>query len=64
MILRLLPASAPTESFVGWIEFAIRAIEGLAVAIIALSGFGFRRAPRDRIFLPSGVGAAPSVHAT
>ena len=37
MILRLLPASAPTAAFVGWIEFAIRAIEGLAVAIIALS---------------------------
>jgi len=37
MIFRLLPASAPTDAFVGWIEFAIRAIEGLAVAIIALS---------------------------
>jgi uncharacterized membrane protein len=32
-----IPASAPTDVFVGWIEFAIRAIEGLAVAIIALS---------------------------
>ena len=41
MILRLLPASAPTDAFAGWIEFAIRAIEGLAVAIIALSVFVF-----------------------
>ena len=32
-----LPISPPTDVFVGWIEFAIRAIEGLAVAIIALS---------------------------
>ena len=37
MILRLLPQSASTDAFAGWIEFAIRAIEGLAVAIIALS---------------------------
>ena len=41
MSLRLLPASAPTGLFVEWIEFAIRAIEGLAVAIIALSVFVF-----------------------
>jgi uncharacterized membrane protein len=34
-------ASAPTGLFVEWIEFAIRAIEGLAVAIIALSVFVF-----------------------
>ena len=31
------PVSPPTDAFVGWIEIAIRAIEGLAVAIIALS---------------------------
>ena len=37
MILRLLPQSAPAAAFAEWIEFAIRAIEGLAVAIIALS---------------------------
>ena len=37
MILRILPQSASTDAFAGWIEFAIRAIEGLAVAIIALS---------------------------
>ena len=37
MLFDLLPASAPTDAFAGWIEFAIRAIEGLAVAIIALS---------------------------
>ena len=37
MVFRLLPASAPAAAFAGWIEFAIRAIEGLAVAIIALS---------------------------
>jgi uncharacterized membrane protein len=37
MILRLLPQSASTDAFAGWIEIAIRAIEGLAVAIIALS---------------------------
>ena len=41
MILRLLPHPPPTDAFVGWIEFAIRAIEGLAVAIIALSVFVF-----------------------
>ena len=41
MILRLLPQSASTDAFAGWIEFAIRAIEGLAVAIIALSVFIF-----------------------
>ena len=33
--------TAPTDAFTGWIEFAIRAIEGLAVAIIALSVFAF-----------------------
>jgi uncharacterized membrane protein len=32
-----LPISPPTDAFVGWIEIAIRGIEGLAVAIIALS---------------------------
>src|SRR5512137_958367 len=32
-----IPASLPSDAFVGWIEIAIRAIEGLAVAIIALS---------------------------
>jgi uncharacterized membrane protein len=37
MMLRMLPPSASTDAFVGWIEIAIRAIEGLAVAIIALS---------------------------
>jgi uncharacterized membrane protein len=37
MVFRLLPASEPAAAFAGWIEFAIRAIEGLAVAIIALS---------------------------
>ena len=37
MLFRLLPASEPAAAFAGWIEFAIRAIEGLAVAIIALS---------------------------
>jgi uncharacterized membrane protein len=33
--------TAPTDAFAGWIEIAIRAIEGLAVAIIALSVFVF-----------------------
>jgi len=37
MVFRLLPASEPAAAFAEWIEFAIRAIEGLAVAIIALS---------------------------
>ena len=37
MVFQLLPASEPAAAFAGWIEFAIRAIEGLAVAIIALS---------------------------
>jgi len=37
MLVNLLPASSPIDAFAGWIEFAIRAIEGLAVAIIALS---------------------------
>ena len=37
----LFPASAPTGAFAAWIELAIKAIEGLAVAIIALSVFGF-----------------------
>ena len=37
MVFRLLPASEPAAAFADWIEFAIRAIEGLAVAIIALS---------------------------
>jgi uncharacterized membrane protein len=32
-----LPISPPTDAFGGWIEIAIRGIEGLAVAIIALS---------------------------
>ena len=41
MVFRLLPQSAPAAAFAGWIEFAIRAIEGLAVAIIALSVFVF-----------------------
>jgi uncharacterized membrane protein len=41
MSFMLLPASAPTGPFAGWIELAIRAIEGLAVAIIALSVFLF-----------------------
>ena len=41
MSLMRFPISAPTDQFVGWIEFAIRAIEGLAVAIIALSVFVF-----------------------
>ena len=36
-----LPTSASTDAFAGWIEIAIRAIEGLAVAIIALSVFLF-----------------------
>jgi uncharacterized membrane protein len=41
--MRFMPLliSPPTAAFVGWIEFAIRAIEGLAVAIIALSVFVF-----------------------
>ena len=41
--MRFMPVltTAPTDAFVGWIEFAIRAIEGLAVAIIALSVFVF-----------------------
>jgi uncharacterized membrane protein len=34
-------ASVPTGLFADWIEFAIKAIEGLAVAIIALSVFVF-----------------------
>jgi uncharacterized membrane protein len=41
MSFLLFPASAPTGAFAGWIEFAIRAIEGLAVAIIAISIFVF-----------------------
>jgi len=41
--MRFMPflTSASTDAFVGWIEFAIGAIEGLAVAIIALSVFLF-----------------------
>jgi len=41
--MRFMPflTTAPTDGFTGWIEFAIRAIEGLAVAIIALSVFVF-----------------------
>ena len=41
MSLMRFSTSAPTGPFVAWIEFAIRAIEGLAVAIIALSVFVF-----------------------
>ena len=37
MRFMLFPTSASSGAFVGWIELAIRAIEGLAVAIIALS---------------------------
>jgi uncharacterized membrane protein len=35
------PASAPTGSFAGWIEIAVRVIEGLAVAIIVIAIFLF-----------------------
>jgi len=31
------PTSAPNDVFAGWIEIAIRAIEGLAVAIIVIA---------------------------
>ena len=41
MSFMMFSASAPTGPFAGWIELAIRAIEGLAVAIIALSVFLF-----------------------
>jgi len=41
--MRFMPflTTAPSDAFAGWIEIAIRAIEGLAVAIIALSVFVF-----------------------
>jgi uncharacterized membrane protein len=41
MILSLLPQLAYNDAFALWIELAIRVIEGLAVAIIALSVFVF-----------------------
>jgi uncharacterized membrane protein len=41
MSFMLSTTSAPTGAFAGWIEFAVRAIEGLAVAIITLSVFVF-----------------------